>query len=152
MKRILLLALSVIMLMTCFVPNTVLADEETAIAGSADTQSVVETYASGLIINRELTISKNGSKLIVYALTDCISSVKKCGFTEVIIQRKKPTATRWEDHKVYLDTYTDGSTLVFGKTVTLNSGYQYRATAVHYAKKSIFSTQKVSSTTGALSF
>ena len=152
MKRILLLALSVIMMMTCFVPNTVLADEKTAIAGSADTQSIAETYASGLIISTELTISKDGSKLILYALTDCALSVKKCGFTEIIIQRKKPTSTRWEDHKVYLDTYTDGTSLEFNKVVTLNSGYQYRATAVHYAKKSIFSTQKVSSTTGALSF
>ena len=38
------------------------------------------------------------------------------------------------------------------KSLTIATGYQYRVTAIHYAKKSLFSTQKIEVATGYLTF
>ena len=51
------------------------------------------------------------------------------------------------------DVFTSKTTKYnLSKSLTVDKGYQYRVTATHYAKKSLFSTQKVDSTTGYLTF
>ena len=47
------------------------------------------------------------------------------------------------DYKTYDDLYTDGHTYILSKSIAVASGYQYRVTCTHYAKKNLFSTQKI---------
>ncbi len=112
----------------------------------------IETRASGLITGKSLTIAKNGTKLLISGYTRGTSEVNKCGFTEVIIQRKKASESKWSNYKTYDDLYSDSNYYSLSKSLTVTSGYQYRVTATHYAKKSLFSTQKIEVTTGYLTF
>ncbi|MBQ6018626.1 MAG: hypothetical protein IJL26_00470 [Clostridia bacterium] len=38
------------------------------------------------------------------------------------------------------------------KSLTVTSGYQYRVTCTHYAKKSLLSTQKINNTSNTVTF
>lgn len=111
-----------------------------------------QPYATGLITSYQLGIAKNGSNLAIYGYTNGTSDVKKIGFTEVVIQRKKTSESKWSDYITYKSLYSDGYKYTLSKSVAVESGYQYRVTAVHYAKKSLLSTQKIEATTGYLTF
>ena len=112
----------------------------------------ISTYSTGLILENTLGIGKNGTSLLISGKTVGSSEVKKCGFTKVVIQRKKSTESSWSNYKTYTDLYSDSNYYALSKSVTVEKGYQYRVTARHYAKKSLFSTQKEDSTTGYLTF
>lgn len=106
----------------------------------------ISTYASNLINRYSIAISKNGSSLIIVGNTVGIPDVKKCGFKEVVIQQRKSSSDSWSTYAKYTDLYTDISSYTLSKHMTVPSGYQYRVTCIHYAKKSLFSTQKISNT------
>lgn len=112
----------------------------------------IEPYSSGLITGHTLGIAKSGSNLLITGSTSCSSAVVKCGFTKVVVQRRASSSDSWSNYKTFKDLYIDGTYYKLSKTVAVDSGYQYRVTATHYAKKSLLSTQKVDSTTGSLSF
>ena len=98
------------------------------------------------------SIRKNGTSLILYGITKGNNEVKKCGFTKVIIQRKKSSENSWSNYKTYNDLFSESNSYTLNKSVAVEKGYQYRAKATHYAKKSLLSTQKIDSTTGSLTF
>ena len=112
----------------------------------------VNVYATGLIINKTIGIAKDGNKILITGYTQGSSEVQKVGFTEVVIQRKKASESKWSDYKSYKDLYSESDQYTFSKSVAVESGYQYRVTATHYAKKSLLSTQKIEATTGYLTF
>lgn len=97
-------------------------------------------------------ISKKGTSLILYGITQGNSEVVKCGFTKVVIQRKKSSSTSWSNYKTYNDLFSESNNYTLNKSVAVEKGYQYRVTATHYAKKSLLSTQKIEVTTGSLTF
>ena len=106
----------------------------------------VSTMASDLINMYYIGISKSGNNLIIVGKTYGVSEVKKCGFKEVVIQQRKTINDSWSTYVKYTDLIVDNSTFTLSKSITVPSGYQYRVTCIHYAKKSLLSTQKLSNT------
>lgn len=98
--------------------------------------------ASGLIVAYGMGIQKSGSNLNIVGKTNCASGVTKCGFTEVIIQRRARSTDSWSQYTKYTDLYSNSAGYVLTKTITPPSGYQYRISCTHYAKK-ILSTEKI---------
>lgn len=111
-----------------------------------------QTRATGLIRYKNLGIGYSSGKLVISGYTKCIDEVVRCGFSEVIIERRANSSSSWSEYKTYDDLYSDSTSYTLSKSVTVPSGYQYRVTATHYAKKSLFSVEKIEVTTGSLSF
>lgn len=106
----------------------------------------VSAYASNLITIYNIAISKKGNTLMIVGKTYGISEVKKSGFKEVVIQQRKTSSDSWSTYTKYTDLYLDSTSYVISKSLTVPSGYQYRVTCIHYAKKSLLSTQKINNT------
>lgn len=127
-----------------------------AMASDAYTPEVVEAQnedmarISGLIISYYIGVSGSGSNLKIGAKIVCKTEVVKCGFKEIVVQRRKSSTASWSDYFSYKDIYTDGSSYTYAKTVPVTSGYQYRATCKHYAKKSLLSTQTINDTSNVV--
>lgn len=162
MKKFLSILLSFLVVMSCSVPSYAFA-ADTSEYNSEFTQEEFESlehvyavsiqpYSSGLITNHTLGIAKSGSNILITGSTSGSSSVIKCGFSKVIIQRRTSSSTSWSNYKTFTDLYKEDSYYKLSKTVPVEAGYQYRVTATHYAKKSLLSTQKLDATTGSLSF
>lgn len=112
----------------------------------------ISMYATGLISFGKIAISKSGSKLVIVGTTECVPSVVKCGFKKVVVQRKTPSSSTWSNYLTYEDLYIDAAVYLLSKSVTVPSGYQYRVTCVHYAKKNILSTQTIDNTSNIVTF
>lgn len=110
--------------------------------------------ASGLISSYTLKLerSSNGRVGYVYATTNCIPEVTKCGFTEIRLQRRANASANWQDYATYLDEYTNTFSCSRSFSVSVTTGYQYRLYAVHYGYRNIFSTQKITNWTNAIQF
>lgn len=162
MKKYISIFLTALTVICCFTSYTALANDETddnIIISEEEFNALehidatyIEARTTGLITDKKLGIAKSGNNLIISGYTKCLSSVEKCGFKTVTIQRKKSSETSWSTYKTYSSLYADSNTYTLGKSVTVPSGYQYRVTATHYAKKSLLSTQSIDATTGSLSF
>ncbi len=114
--------------------------------------SDVVERATFLIASYALGIKKEGNKLIIAGTTTGVSTVVKCGFKEVVIQRRANSTQEWQDYVTYEDLYDDDFSYLLSKSLTVATGYQYRATAIHYAKKNIFSTEKINNTSNTVVF
>lgn len=111
------------------------------------------TLASGLILVFNLSVSrKNSTTLSIYALTDCVSSVVKCGFKNLIVQRRANSSSSWADYHDYGNIYDNTWSTIFSEDLTVTPGYQYRVTCKHYAKKNILNTQTISNTSNIVTF
>ena len=110
------------------------------------------TRASDLIHFYSIGISKDGNTLYVVGKTTGTTQVVKAGFKEVVIQRRANSSASWSDYITYEDLYWDEFAYVLSKSLTVPSGYQYRVTCVHYAKKNIFSVQKINNVSNILTF
>lgn len=163
MKKLLSIILTSLILITCLVPFTALASDSVVennakydftVIENDETTSIegISLYSSNLIVRNNLKIKKDGTLLKITGLTECNSEVVKCGFTKVVVQRKKSSETNWSNYKIYKDLYSNSTRYDLSKSLTVSKGYQYRVTAIHYAKKSLLSTQKINATTGYLTF
>lgn len=159
--------LSVIAMVTCILPTTVFAANDSvntddAFFTDAEFEALNPIYAeyeenlkvraTTLIEKKRLAIAKSGSALVISGYTYGTSDVEKVGFKEVVIERRKNSSSSWSEYKVYEDLYSSSSSYILKKSVTVPSGYQYRVTAIHYAKASLFSAQKAEAVSGYLSF
>lgn len=164
-RKVISVFLSVIAMIACILPTSAFAVdddisvyedsytvEESEMIAYAEYEENSKIRATGLITGRNLYIKKNGTTLSICGYTTGSSDVEKTGFKEVVIERRKNSSSSWSEYKVYEDLYSESSTYKLNKSVTVPSGYQYRVTAVHYAKKSLLSTQKITATTGYLTF
>ena len=162
MKKYISFIFSIILLITAIIPFNAFAldqseDDVNFIQEEFETlehiySEGIQPYATGLIVMHQLGIAKSGNSLLISGITRGTSEVKKCGFTEVVVERKKASESKWSDYVTYKSLYVDSNFYNLSKSVAVESGYQYRVTAVHYAKKSLFSTQKIEATTGYLTF
>lgn len=162
MKKFISTILIALFAVTCLLPFTSFAsdgaEEDIYLAQSVlETEAYAEAEyaqlrATGLIIDKNLKITKSGTVLVINGKTTGSLEVKKCGFTKVVVQRKKAGETSWANYITYEDLYSETNSYNLNKSLTVASGYQYRVTATHYAKKSLFSTQKIDATTGYLTF
>ena len=130
-----------------------LSDEEFELVlsqGSSVSGEENSVMASGLITNYSIGISKSGSTLTIAGRTQCVTDVVKCGFSKVTIQRRANSSSSWSNYQTYTSLYVDGYKYTLSKSLTVASGYQYRVTCTHYAKKSLLSTQKINNTSNTV--
>lgn len=162
MKKIISIVIATIITITCMIPLTAFAADnlkDDSYFTQEEFEALEHTYAisvtpysTGLITDKNLGIAKDGTILKITGLTKGSNDVVKCGFTKVVVQRKTASATSWSNYKTYNDLYSESNRYNLSKSLTVEKGYQYRVTATHYAKKSLFSTQKIEATTGYLTF
>lgn len=162
MKKILSIFLSIFVIVSCLAPSYAFAadiseyDSEFTQEEFESLEHVyaisIQPYSSGLITNHTLGIAKSSRELLITGETRGSSGVVRCGFTKVVIQRRNSSSASWSKYKEFSDLCSDSKYYKLSKRVPVESGYQYRVTATHYAKKSLFSTQKLDATTSYLSF
>ena len=164
MKKTLKLIVVSLLLLSFLIPYTAFAEtgetdaewqdieltEEEFNAYLADNpNNAVSTYAVGLIDGYLISASKSGSNLNVIGITRGITDVVKCGFTKVTIQFRLNSSAPWSTYKTYTDLYADTFAYSLSKTIAVRAG-QYRVTCTHYAKKSLFSTEKIDNTSNTV--
>lgn len=167
MKKIISFIMMCCLLLTISTPNVVfasisenepdwedvyLSDEEFDEILSFNQNNNVSTCATGLINVYAIGVSKNGEALIIAGKTIGSSDVKKCGFSVLTIQRRTGAGDTWKNYLTYKDIYNDYNVYNLGKTINLPSGYQYRVTCTHYAKKNILSVEKIDNVSNAVTF
>lgn len=168
MKKFVRLLIIGCLLLIALIPNTVyastissspvewqditLSDEEFERALQNNPNNGITPYATGLITNYAIALTKSGTTLIITGRTTGNADVKKCGFTVITIQRKKASASSWSTYAKYEDLYNESNMYKLSKKINVTSGYQYRVTCTHYAKKNLLSTQKINNTSNTLSF
>lgn len=157
MKKIVSLVCVLCLLLSLFLPSSAfgneemqeewqditLTEEEFNEVLSNNPNNDISTYATGLIISYSIGISKDDKALVIAGKTSGSLDVKKCGFSVLIIQRRTDSSDTWKNYLTYKDLYNDATIYYLGKTLNLPSGFQYRVTCTHYAKKNILSVQKV---------
>lgn len=113
-----------------------------------DNQTNVRT--SGLIASYYIAIAAEGNSLLIGGQTICAVDVVKCGFTIVTIKRRTSSTASWTTYKTYEDLYENSPSYVLSKKITVPSGYQYRVYCTHYAKKNLFSREKIDNASNVL--
>lgn len=119
---------------------------------SKNPNNEIVANSSDLIIKSSIGVAKDGNTLLIAGQTRCVSGVKKCGFSIVTIQRKKASSSTWTTYATYKDLYADRIIYNLSKQIKVTSGYQYRVTCTHYAKKSLLSVQKLNKTSNTVTF
>ncbi len=168
MKKVLLSVISLIMVIVTMVPTAfaqtvqvpewedlILTQEEfNAILANNTIYTVnEENRATGLIAAYAIAISKSGTNTLnIAGQTAGTTVVVKSGFKEVVVQRRASSSASWTDYVTYEDIYIDEFAYVLGKSLTVPTGYQYRVTCIHYAKKNIFSVQKIDNVSNVIQF
>lgn len=104
--------------------------------------------ATGLIASYSLSLSKSGTTLYLTGHTTCNPDVVKCGFKNLVVERRKTSSDSWSEYYDYGNVYADASGASLDTSLSVASGYQYRVSCKHYAKKSLLVTQSVSNTSG----
>lgn len=143
-------------LLCCMVTKPVVAADlevyEKETTQDQETANLIPKETTGLIIGKSLTVGKNGQNLGVSGYTQGSKSVVKCGFTKIIIQRKKPEQNVWNNYKVYNHLYAKGSKYLLSKSIRVTKEYQYRVKAIHYAKSSKLTVQRMNTVIKYLEF
>ncbi|MBR2883623.1 MAG: hypothetical protein IKB93_02415 [Clostridia bacterium] len=168
MKKILLSVISILMVVVTLVPTAFAANEQlpewqdlllteeefNAILANNTIHTADEnTRATGLISAYAIAISKSGTNTLnIAGKTTGTVDVVKTGFKEVVVQRRANSSASWSDYVTYEDLYWDQVAYVLTKTLTVPTGYQYRVTCIHYAKKNIFSVQKIDNESNIITF
>ncbi|MBQ7100513.1 MAG: hypothetical protein IJN81_02690 [Clostridia bacterium] len=168
MKKLLLSVISIAMVIVTLAPtalavneqipewqNSLMTEEEfNAILANNTIHTADEnTRATGLISAYAIAISKSGTNTLnIAGMTTGTYDVVKSGFKEVVIQRRANSSSDWSDYIVYKDIYVDMGSCNLGRSVTVTTGYQYRVTCVHYAKKNFFSVQKIDNVSNIIQF
>lgn len=112
--------------------------------------NIIDTLTSGLIVSYGIAISSNGSNLLIAGKTICDPHVVKAGFTVVTIKRRAVSSEDWTTYKTFKDLYNSASSYTLTKTIAVPTGYQYRVYCTHYAKKSLFSTEKIENSSNVI--
>lgn len=117
---------------------------------SQNVNNQATTFASGLILAYSIAISGSGSNLLIAGKTLCDPDVVKCGFKVITIQRRTSSTASWTTYKTYESLYENSASYTLAKQIAVPTGYQYRITCTHYAKKNLFSTEKISNTSNII--
>ena len=168
MKKFLLSVISIVTVIAALVPTAfavseqvsglqdlILTEEEfNAILANNTIHTADEnTRANDLINAWAIAISKSGTNTLnIAGMTTGTTEVVKSGFKEVVVQRRASSSSSWTDYVTYKDIYIDQIGYVLSKSLTVATGYQYRVTCIHYAKKNIFSVQKIDNVSNIVQF
>ena len=118
-------------------------EEELAEIYALGTKLEPNERATGLILDGIIAVSNRGTTLLIFGDLSCSTEVKKCGFKEVVVQKRTTTNGEWVNIFTYEDLYADSVFYTLQKTLGVVAGYDYRVTCIYYAKKNIFSVQKI---------
>ena len=168
MKKALFSIISIVMVMFTLVPTAfaqtekmpewqdlVLSQEEfnDILANNTVYTANEDTRASDLIAAWAIAISKSGTNTVnIAGVTTGTHEVVKSGFKEVVVQRRASSSAAWTDYVTYEDLYIDQIGYVLAKSLTVPTGYQYRVTCIHYAKKNFLSVQKIDNVSNVIQF
>lgn len=168
MKKAFLSAISVVMVIFTLVPTAfaqneqlpewqdlVLSQEEfnAILANNTIHTADEDSRASDLINAWAIAISKSGTNTLnIAGKTTGTSQVVKSGFKEVVVQRRASSSASWTDYVTYEELYVDAPAHVLSKSITVPTGYQYRVTCIHYAKKNFLSVQKIDNVSNVIQF
>ena len=168
MKKALFSIVSLVMVMFTLVPTAfaqneqlpewqdmVLTQEEfnAILANNTVYTADEDTRATGLISLYAIAISKSGTNTLnIAGKTTGTTEVVKSGFKEIVVQRRTSSSASWTDYYTYEDVYINEPAYTIGKSLTVPTGYQYRVTCIHYAKKNIFSVQKIDNVSNVIQF
>lgn len=156
MKKTVSFFLSALLIVTCFNFGAVATDKNevapTVLSFSLTTEADevakggYTARVTGLITSYGLSLEKSGTTLKIYGQTYATGEVVKCGFKNLVIQRRASSSDSWKDYYDYGDVYADGFAANLSTTLSVASGYQYRISCKHYAKKNLLLTQSISNT------
>lgn len=168
MKKALFSIISIVMVMFTLVPTAfaqtekmpewqdlVLSQEEfnAILANNTIHTADEDTRASDLINAWAIAISKSGTNTLnIAGKTTGTSQVIKSGFKEVVVQRRASSSASWSDYITYEDIYVDIGSYNLAKSITVPTGYQYRVTCIHYAKKNFLSVQTIDNVSNVIQF
>lgn len=110
----------------------------------------LNSRTSGLIAAYSIAMDASGNQLRIVGQTICDPNVVKCGFTVVTLKRRASSTTSWTTYKTYEDLYRDAPSYTLSKSIIVPKGYQYRVYCTHYAKKNLFSREKIDNASNAL--
>lgn len=112
-----------------------------------------DVQASGLILDCSLSISRYGNTTLrIDATIVCKSTVVKCGFKSLKVERRANSSSSWSEYYNYGNQYNNASSFYFCENLTVDSNYQYRVTCKHYAKVNFLNTQTMSNTSNIVTF
>ena len=102
--------------------DVILTQEDLLILDAAEDYGATATGArtSGLITSATLKFAMNSNTMTISGLTKCVSGVKKCGFTKVVVMRRLNASYTWSPYKTYKDLYKDGTTYSLSKKLVVN--------------------------------
>ena len=123
-------------------------EKQAILANALDPADQITT--SGLITTYSVAVSKSGNTLYVVGYTHCVSTVVKCGFTVFKIQRRPSSGGSWSTYANYTDLFINSFQYDLSKQLSVSSGYEYRVTCTHYAKKSFLSTETINNTSNTV--
>lgn len=109
-----------------------------------------ESRASGLIYSYGISLTVSGNTIRIQAQTNCNIAVVKCGFKNLVVQRKKASSSSWSEYYDYGDVYSNSYSATVNTTLAVESGYEYRVSCKHYAKKSLLVTESISHTSNVV--
>ena len=105
--------------------DVIFTQEDLLILDAAEDYGATATGArtSGLITSATLKFAMNSNTMTISGLTKCVSGVKKCGFTKVVVMRRLNASYTWSPYKTYKDLYRDGTTYSLSKKLVVNPGW-----------------------------
>lgn len=156
MKKILSIFLSIVFIISFFNINTIAISDDNFVPyvvefnilelNNVPLQEENSTRATGLITSYGLNLYKTGTTLEITGRTHGMYEVVKCGFKDLTIQRRKTSSDSWEDYYEYGNVYANAVAANLDTTLVVESGYQYRISCKHYAKKNLLSVQTIANT------
>lgn len=130
--------------------DVILSQEQFDEILSQNPDNQLNPRTSGLILMYAISMSASGNTLLIAGKTICDPDVTKSGFTVVTLKRRESSLDSWSTYKTYEDLYNNSSSCFISKSITVPKGYQYRVYCTHYAKKNLFSREKIDNASNAL--
>lgn len=156
MKRITTFILSLVLIFSAISFENCAVNEEEAPAVlyfivTTESEQIIDATnenarVSGLITSYGLDLTKSGTTLTLRGQTYGTVEVVTSGFKNLTVERRKTSDDSWEDYYEYGNVYRDAVAANLSTTLVVASGYQYRISCKHYAKKNILLTQSISNT------
>ncbi len=126
-------------------------DEINEILAKGNTYTAPER-ATGLILDGAFSINNDYKLLQFVALMDCGTEVVRCGFEDIIVQRRASSSDSWSFYYQFDDDIVDYCSHSTIKAVTTVKGYEYRVICTLYAKKNFFSVQRINVETNIIAW
>ncbi|MBO5397225.1 MAG: hypothetical protein J6A97_10135 [Clostridia bacterium] len=125
------------------VSNIVLSQEKINEILALGNTYTPDERATGLIVSATAAINDDHKLLQFVGTILCMTNVVKCGFENIVVQRRTSSSSSWTHYYTFDDSYGDTNAHSVVKAVTTNTGYEYRVICNLYAKKNIFSVERI---------